>query len=79
MYTFDLGSFFLGLGILIASGVFIAFHQKISDAMGGGMADYEKYKLYGLIGCGIGIVLMLSLHTILLNFILSQLFGVNPK
>lgn len=47
-YEFNFGWFIGGLFIVIASVVFLRFHRQIADNMGSGIADYEKYRLYGL-------------------------------
>ena len=73
-YEFSFSSFFIGLLILAAGGAFVAFHQVIADNFGGGVGSYERYKLWGLIACGVGIVVMLNLHTLILTWFFGLLF-----
>ena len=61
--------------ILAVGGAMVAFHQKIADNLAGGVSSYDPVKLWGLIVCGIGIIIMMSLHTIPLNWLVQSLFG----
>ena len=74
MYEFSFGAFFIGLIILAIGAIGIIYHQKIADNIGSGVGDYERYRLWALIACGIGIVVMLSLHTIPLNWLVDAVF-----
>lgn len=62
----------IGMTILVVSGLLTAFYRPVADAFGG---SYDRYKLYGLIGCGLGIVVMLNIHTVLLQWLFGSLFG----
>ena len=73
--SFDLGWFFGGMMLIIASAVFIVFHRQIADAVGSGVADYDRYKLWGLIALGIGVLAMLNIVPMILNAILGQIFN----
>ena len=74
MYEFTFGALFLGILILAVGASMVVFYQKIADNFAGGVSSYEKTKLWGLIICGIGIVIMTSLHTIPLNWLVDMLF-----
>ena len=74
-YTFSWGAFFVGFLILAASGALVIWHRQIADNLGSGLASYEKYRLYGLIGCGVGFLVMLNVHSLLFTWILSMLFN----
>jgi len=76
-YTFDWGAFILGILILAASGALVVYYRPIADNFGSGAASYDSYRIWGLIGCGLGLVVMLNLHTFLLTLFFSQLFGGN--
>ena len=76
-YTFDWGAFFLGILILAASGALVIYYRPIADNFGSGAASYDRYRIWGLIGCGLGLVVMLNLHTFLLTLFFPQLFGGN--
>ncbi len=74
-YTFTWGWFFIGLIVLAASVALTVWHRVIADNLGSGVVSYDRYRLAGLIGCALGIVVMLNLHTFLLVLFFSQLFG----
>ncbi len=68
------GSVFIGIMIIIAGVVFMRFHQQIANTFGGGVGSYEKYKLYALIACGVGVLWTLSIPEILVKAIASTFF-----
>jgi hypothetical protein len=68
-YEFSIGSFFVGLLILAAGVAFVKWYQPIADNMGSGVASYERFKLWAFITCGVGFVVMVNLHTMLLTWI----------
>ena len=74
MYEFSISSFFVGIVVLIIGALMVVFHQKLADNLGSGLASYDKFKLWGLIVCGAGLVLITSLHTIPLNWLLDAVF-----
>jgi hypothetical protein len=73
-YEFSFASFFIGLLILAAGAALVRWHQVIADNMGSGVASYERYKLWAFITCGVGLVVMLNLHVVLLGWFFSMLF-----
>jgi hypothetical protein len=73
--TFSWAWFFGGLGIIIASVVFLRFHEFVANNFGGGMSDYERYKLYAVIAAGVGFLAMLNLIPIILGLLVGSLFG----
>jgi hypothetical protein len=73
-YTFSWGWFFFGFILLLAGGAFTIWHQKIADAIGGGLGSYERYQMWGLIACGVGVLVMLNIHSLILTAIFSQFF-----
>ncbi len=75
MYSLDLGAFIWGLLILIAGVFFVRFHRVIADHLGNGISSYEKYQLWAVALCGIGLLTMLNLPGFLLNLLFSQLFS----
>ena len=75
MYEFNLTTFFIGLAVILVGIVFVRWHQKIANEFGGGVGSYERYKLYALIVCGFGLLLMLNLPAFFLNLALSSVFG----
>ena len=75
-YSFSWGTFMLGLLIMVAGAVLTLFYQKVADALGGGMADYEKYKLAGVIACAVGMLVAFNVVNLLLTFLVSMLFHI---
>jgi hypothetical protein len=73
-YEFSLGSFFLGLIILAAGVAFVKWHQQIADNFGGGVSSYDRYKLWAFITCGVELIVMVNLHTMLLTWFFTMLF-----
>jgi uncharacterized membrane protein YidH (DUF202 family) len=70
-YEFSIGSFFIGLLILAAGIAFVRWHQVIADNFGSGVASYDRYKLWAFIACGVGLIVMLNLHAMLLTWFFS--------
>lgn len=73
-YEFSIGSFFIGFLILAVGVAFVRWHQTIADNFAGGVSSYDHYKLYAFITCGLGLVVMLNLHTMFLRWFFSLLF-----
>ena len=73
-YEFSIGSFFLGLLILIAGVAFVRWHQAVADNFGGGVGSYDRYKLWAFIACGVGLIVMLNVHTMLLTWFFTSFF-----
>ena len=73
-YEFSTGSFFIGLLILIAGAALARWYQVVADNFGSGVASYDRYKLWALITCALGFVVMLNLHTVILTWFFSMLF-----
>ena len=74
-YETSLGSFFIGLVILVVGVLFVRFHQWIADNFGSGVASYERYKLYAFLTCGLGFIVMLNLHAMLLIWFFGLFFN----
>ena len=74
MYEFSFGAFFAGLIILAIGALGVVYYQKIADNLGSGVSSYEKFRLWALIVCGVGLAVMLSLHSILLNLLIDTVF-----
>ena len=73
-YTFSWAWFGIGALIVLASAALTIWHRQIADNLGSGVVSYERYRMWGLIGCGIGLVVMINLHTLLLTWFFSMLF-----
>ena len=78
-YTFSWGAFFFGIIILGVGAVLTIWYRPIADNFGGGVASYDRFRLAGIIGCAIGIIAMLNIHTLILTALFSQFFGGGPN
>jgi len=76
-YEFSVGAFFVGLIILAAGVAFAKWYQVIADNLGSGVASYDRYRLWAFITCGLGLVVMVNLHTMILQWFFSMLFPGN--
>ena len=74
-YEFSVGSFFIGLIILTLGVLFVKYYQKVADNFGGGVASYERYKLWAFIACALGVIVMLNLHAMILVWIFNMIFN----
>lgn len=74
-YEFSIASFFVGLIILTLGVVFVRFHQWVADNFGNGVSSYDRYKLYAFLACGIGLIVMVNLHSVILNSIANAIFN----
>ena len=73
-YTFSWGAFAVGALILLVGAALTAWYRPIADNFGGGVGSYDRYRLVGLIGCALGLIVMLNLHTLILNAIFGMFF-----
>jgi len=73
-YEFSWASFGIGLLILAVGAALIAWHRPLADTMASGVSSYERFKFWGLIGCGLGIIVMLNLHVMILRWIFGAFF-----
>jgi hypothetical protein len=74
-YTFSWGTFFVGMLILLAGAALTIWYRPIADNLGSGVSSYDRYRLVGLIGCGVGFIVMLNLHSLILGWLFGMLFG----
>jgi hypothetical protein len=73
-YEFSISSFFIGLIILMVGVLLVRFHQWIANNFGNGVSSYDRYKLYAFIACSVAILVMLNLHTLILNTLFNAVF-----
>ena len=73
-YEFSSGAFFFGILILIAGILLVRFHQWIGDNFAGGLGSYERIKLFGVLACLLGLIVMVNLHTLLLGALVRMIF-----
>ncbi len=73
-YELSLGSFFLGIMIVIAGILFVRFHQWFADNFAGGVGSYERFKLFGVIFCAVGLIVMINLHSVILGALVRAIF-----
>ena len=74
-YELSATSFFIGVVILIIGVIFVRFYQWIADNFGGGVGSYERYKLYAFITCGLGLIVMVNIHAVLLGWFFGMIFN----
>ena len=74
-YEFSWTWFGLGILLLLGSGAVVLWHRPIADNFGSGVSSYDRYRLWGLIGCGVSLLVMLNLHTNILTWVFGMLFG----
>jgi len=74
MYEFSVGWFFIGLIVLAVGIAFVRWYQWVADNFGSGVSSYDRYRLYALITCILGLVIMVNLHTMLLRWFFGMLF-----
>ena len=74
-YSFSWFSFFIGIIILIVGMCITIWHKQLADMFGSGLSSYGRYRLWGLAACGLGVIVMINLHTVLLTAFFSLLFG----
>lgn len=77
-YEFSIGWFFIGIVIVIVATIALRFHQQIADNLGSGVSDYERYRMWALIALGMGFVVMLNLHGLILKTLLGNVFPHQP-
>ena len=75
MYEFSLGAFFFGLLVLGGGATLIVFHKEIANSFAYGVGSYDKVKMWGLILCGLSIVIMTNFHSFILGFLFKSLFS----
>ncbi|MDO4660758.1 MAG: hypothetical protein Q4B27_01270 [Candidatus Saccharibacteria bacterium] len=73
-YTFSWGSFFIGTLILIVGGCIVVWHRQLSDMFSDDIGSYSRYQMWGLIGCGLGLLVMTNLHDMILRAFLGLFF-----
>jgi hypothetical protein len=73
-YEFSLSSFFIGLLILIVGAAFVKWHRNIADNLGSGVSSYERFKLWAFIACGLGLIVIVNLHSFIINWLVDLIF-----
>ena len=74
MYEFSIGWFFMGFLILAAGIAFVRYYQWVADNFGGGVGSYERYKFAAFITCGVGLLVMTNIHTLILTAVVQAIF-----
>ncbi len=74
-YELSLGSFFVGCIILGIGVLFVRFYQWVANNFGAGVGSYERYRLYALLTCVLGFVVMINLHAVLLGWFFGMIFN----
>ena len=74
-YELSAGSFFIGLVILLVGVAFVRWHQRVADSFGSGMGSYERYKMYAIVTCVVGFLVMINLHAVILGALVDAVFN----
>ena len=74
-YTFSWGAFFIGTLILLGGAALTAWYRPIADNMGSGVGSYDRYRMWGLIAVGVGFIVMLNIHSLILSALFNALFN----
>ncbi|MCL1839887.1 hypothetical protein FWF89_02735 [Candidatus Saccharibacteria bacterium] len=73
-WEFSIGWFILGVIILAAGAAVVIFYRQISYGIGSGINSFDRVKLFGIIACIVGLVVMANLHTFLLGLLVNLIF-----
>ena len=73
-YEFSIGSFFIGLIILLAGAAFVRWYQWVADNFGSGVVSYDRYRLVALLTCVLGLIVMINLQTTILVLLFDAIF-----
>jgi uncharacterized membrane-anchored protein YitT (DUF2179 family) len=70
-WQFSIGASLLGLLIMAIGVGFVVFHQKLADSFFGGVSNYGKTQLAGIIIIILGFILLTNLHTLIIYWLVS--------
>jgi len=73
-WEFSIGWFMLGVIILAAGAAIVVFYQQISYNLASGVSSFDRVKLFGIITCIVGLIIMSNLHTFLLGLLVDLVF-----
>lgn len=59
---------------MVGGALIVVYYQKFADNFLGGVKDYEKTKLIGIITIIVGLIFLTNLHTVLLTAFVNLLF-----
>lgn len=75
MEGFDVGWFFMGLLFLaVGAGIVVKYQWIAHNVATGGINSYDRVKLFGLVVCGVGLMLMTNLHMVILRWLVNLVF-----
>ena len=74
MYEFSIGWLFIGILIMIFGGGVTLFYKQVADNLASGISSYQNVKKFGIITLAVGFLVATSLHTLILNWIISLIF-----
>jgi len=73
-WEFSIGWFATGVIILAAGAAVVVFHKQISYGLASGVSSFDRVKLFGIIACVLGLLIMTNLHTFLLGLLVDLVF-----
>lgn len=74
-YSFSIGWLFGGIAIAVAGGLIVIFYKQIADNLANGVSSYDHVKLFGVITIIVGLICTANLHTFVLGWLVSLIFG----
>ena len=75
MYSFSWLWLFIGAIIAVVGAMILKYYDKVADAMGSGVAYYQRWKIVGLVTFAAGVLIALNLHTLVIEFVGRLIFG----
>ena len=73
-WNFSFGWFFFGMLLVAAGAAIVVFYRQISNNFAHGLASYDRTKLVGIITIGLGLLVMMNLHTAILTALVKLVF-----
>ena len=73
-YTFSIGWFLGGIGLIVVGGSIVVFYRPLADNLAHGVSSYDRTKLVGIITTVVGILMASNLLPIVLTFLVRLIF-----
>lgn len=74
-FEYSFGWMIGGLVIALAGGLIVVFYKQIADNLANGVSSYDHVKLFGIITIVVGLIVTANLHTLILGWLVSIMFG----
>ena len=73
-WEFSVGWFFLGVLIVVGGTLMVVFYRQISENFAHGISSYDKVKFWGIMAIVLGLLIMMNLHTMILEWLVNLVF-----